>query len=165
MTTTATHTDTQQTPPYCPTPASIIPHQDCSSLPSCQLVQLTHLCAYPIPIQISNPIPTYLRTSSEGERQTHLRTDSLPTKFALDAFLDDSIIAHPRIHIRNNIQAQSHPNEIEDLVDESPIHRSATCTHPLTPSHPSAIHELYIEHQQNIPAPHQNNRINRKEIK
>jgi len=60
---------------------------------------------------------------------TYLLTNPLPTKLALDRILNDSIIAQPRIHIRNDIQREPHADEIEDFVEECAIHGNQSAFH------------------------------------
>jgi len=60
---------------------------------------------------------------------THLLTNPLPTKLALNRILNNSIIAQPRIDIRNDIQRQPHADEVEDFVEECAIHGNQSTLH------------------------------------
>ena len=68
------------------------------SLPSCQVVQLTHRFAFIARLVQHRPPHTYSRLRN----CSYLLTNPLPTSLALHLPLDDRVIRSPSIHSRNH---------------------------------------------------------------
>lgn len=94
-----------------------------SSLPSCQLVQFTHLAAY----IVSNHTP-YVSI-----RVTHLLTNVLATILASHLMLDDRILGEILIDAGQSIQREAHADEVDQPVQEDTFPNQLT----IRSSHPS----------------------------
>ncbi len=88
------------------------------SLPSCQLVQLTHRFAY-IHVQYVTLVMV-----PQPHGVLYLLTNPLPTIFALNLLLDHRIIRRPAIHTRYNEKRQRDDKQADDFADEFAVSRS-----------------------------------------
>lgn len=86
-----------------------------SSLPSCQLVQLTHLFAYNLLVSLKEtpPIP-------QGET-TDLLTNILPTILAPHRLLNNIITTRPPIRLGHHKKRHTNPQQIKRLIQKLPV--------------------------------------------
>jgi hypothetical protein len=84
-----------------------------SSLPSCQLVQLTQRCAY------EQQFHQYVVQSNGSMDEDYLNANSFPTVLALHSVLDDRIATTPSIiQSCNYIKRKTNAEKVDEIVDE-----------------------------------------------